>query len=69
MQHLNERFVLDLWLVTHVVGDQQTVVAAAGHWETLATPGTEFSWRESFCLAMVKPELGHLNSFWSTGSR
>jgi GGDEF domain-containing protein len=54
VQHLNERFGLDLWLVTHVVGDQQTVVASAGHWEALATPGTDFSWRASFCRSMVE---------------
>lgn len=54
VQHLNERFGLDLWLVTHVVDDQQTVVAAAGHWEALAAPGTDFSWRESFCVSMVE---------------
>jgi len=54
VQHLNARFGLDLWLVTHVVDDQQTVVAAAGHWEALAVPGTDFSWRESFCLSMVE---------------
>ncbi len=54
VQHLNERFGLDLWLVTHVVGDHQTVVASAGHWEALATPGTVFSWRASFCKSMVE---------------
>lgn len=54
VQHLNARFGLDLWLVTHVVDDQQTIVAAAGHWEALAVPGTDFSWRESFCLSMVE---------------
>jgi GGDEF domain-containing protein len=54
VQHLNERFGLDLWLVTHVVGDSQTVVASAGHWEALATPGTEFSWQDSFCRSMVE---------------
>jgi diguanylate cyclase len=54
VQHLNERFGLDLWLVTHVVGDKQTVVASAGHWEALATPGTDFSWRTSFCRSMVE---------------
>ncbi len=54
VQHLNERFGLDLWLVTHVVDDQQTVVAAAGHWAALAAPGTDFSWRESFCRSMVE---------------
>lgn len=53
VQHLNERFGLDLWLVTQVSGDQQTVVAAAGHWADLARPGTSFSWPDSFCVSMV----------------
>ncbi len=52
VQHLDTRFGLDLWLVTHVQEDRQTVVAAAGNWAALATPGTDFSWRESFCMAM-----------------
>lgn len=54
VHHLNERFGLDLWLVTHVEDDQQTVVAAAGHWAAMAQPGTGFSWRDSFCLSMVE---------------
>ncbi len=54
VQHLNERFGLDLWLVTHVVDDHQLIVAAAGHWEALAVPGTDFSWQESFCVAMLE---------------
>ncbi len=54
VQHLNDRYGLDLWLVTHVVDDQQTVVAAAGHWAALAAPGTDFSWKESFCVSMVE---------------
>ena len=54
MEHLDARFGLDLWLVTHVVEDHQNVVAAAGHWAALATPGTDFSWRESFCVAMLE---------------
>lgn len=54
VQHLDERFDLDLWMVTHVVGDQQRVVAAAGHWAELARPGTDFSWSQSFCLSMVE---------------
>lgn len=53
VQHLNARFGFDLWLVTHVVDDRQTVVAAAGHWEALAAPGTDFAWRDSFCVSMV----------------
>lgn len=54
VQHLEARFALDLWLVTHVTEDRQTVVASAGHWAALATPGTGFAWRESFCVAMLE---------------
>lgn len=54
VHHLNEHFGLDLWLVTHVKDGRQRVVAAAGHWDALAAPGTDFSWRESFCLSMVE---------------
>lgn len=54
VQHLDERFDLDLWLVTHVVDDQQMVVASAGHWAELARPGTVFSWSQSFCRSMVE---------------
>ena len=44
---------LDLWLVTAVQDDQQVVVAAAGPWSGLATPGTTFAWQDSFCLRMT----------------
>jgi diguanylate cyclase (GGDEF)-like protein len=54
VQHLNERVDLDLWMVTHVVGDEQIVVASAGHWAALAQPGTAFSWPESFCRPMTE---------------
>lgn len=54
VQHLNERFGLDLWMVTHVVDDQQIVVASAGHWKELARPGSEFCWADSFCLSMLE---------------
>ena len=54
VQHLNERVALDLWMVTHVVGDEQVVVACAGHWADLAHPGTAFSWPESFCRPMTE---------------
>ncbi len=54
VRHLNGRFGLDLWLVTHVVGDEQTVVASAGNWEALAAPGTDFSWRDSLCVSMLE---------------
>lgn len=53
VQHLNDRLGLDLWLVTHVDAGSQVVVAAAGHWVDLASPGTPFSWQDSFCLRMI----------------
>lgn len=56
VRHLNERLGLDLWLVTHVQGSDQTVIAAAGHWAALASPGTAFSWRDSFCLRMIEQQ-------------
>ena len=52
VEYLNARLGLDLWLVTHRDEDRQVVVAAAGHWVDLATPGTDFSWPDSFCLPM-----------------
>ena len=54
VQHLDTRFALDLWLVTHVEQDRQAVVASAGRWAALAAPGTDFSWRESFRVAMLE---------------
>ena len=53
MQHLHRRFGLDLWLMTHVDQDVQTVTASAGPWRALAPPGTAFSWRSSLCRRMV----------------
>lgn len=53
VQLLNTRLGLDLWMVTEVDGDRQTVVAAAGDWVGLAAPGTAFSWQDSFCLRML----------------
>jgi diguanylate cyclase len=44
---------MDLWLVTCVVDDRQSVVASAGRWADLAPPGTEFSWQASLCVRMV----------------
>jgi diguanylate cyclase (GGDEF)-like protein len=54
VKHLNQRADLDLWMVTHIEGDQQVVIASAGHWVDLAQPGTAFSWPDSFCLAMTE---------------
>lgn len=53
VQHLDELIDLDLWLVTAVEGELQTVVAAAGAWSSLTPPGTSFPWAQSFCLRMV----------------
>lgn len=53
VQELAADLGLDLWLVTAVQDDQQVVVAAAGPWSALATPGTTFAWQDSFCLRMT----------------
>jgi len=53
VQELATDLGLDLWLVTAVQDDQQVVVAAAGPWSALATPGTSFAWQDSFCLRMT----------------
>lgn len=53
VRHLHERHGLDLWLVTHVSGDDQVVVAAAGPWVALARPAAVFPWATSFCRQMV----------------
>ncbi len=50
---LHRRFGLGLWMVTHVDDDRQVVVASAGPWGGLASPGVAFSWAQSFCLRMV----------------
>ena len=54
MEHLDELVDLDLWLVTSVREDAQTVVASAGTWAGAASPGTTFRWRDSFCIRMVE---------------
>jgi len=56
VQELATDLGLDLWLVTAVQDDQQVVVAAAGPWSALATPGTSFAWQDSFCLRMTARE-------------
>ena len=56
VEHLADERGMDLWLVTHVTGDDQVVVAAAGAWSEMAAPGAVFSWSESFCRRMVHRE-------------
>ena len=51
MEQLQARFRLDLWLVTHVEGDRQLVVAASGAWRDVIRQS--YSWSESFCQLMV----------------
>lgn len=53
VEQLHAAVGLDLWLVTHVSGDEQTIVAAAGPWADLVPPGTVVGWQQSFCLPMV----------------
>ena len=56
VQHLGELVRLDLWLVTAVEHDTQTVVASAGPWSRVAPPGLVFPWQQSFCLRMLERE-------------
>lgn len=50
---LSRQLGMDLWLVTHVEGNRQQVVASAGNWAGLAPPGTVHPWLESFCVRMM----------------
>ena len=70
VQHLAELVGLDLWLVTAVEQDLQTVVASAGPWAEFAPPGLTFSWQQSFCLRMlerqgptVAPDIGDVPAY------
>ncbi len=54
VEHLNAVSPMDLWMVTQRVGGDQVVVASAGFWADLASPGTAFPWADSFCLRMVE---------------
>ena len=56
VRHLSEQLGLDLWLVTHVEGDQALVVASAGPWEELMPPGTAVPFSSVFCSRMVQRE-------------
>lgn len=53
VRDLHARFGLDLWMVSHVSGDIQEVVASVGPWAELARPGVALPWAGSFCLRMV----------------
>ena len=53
-EHLNAHVGMDLWLVTHVQGEEQLVIASAGPWQHLAQPGSLFAWSASFCLPMTQ---------------
>lgn len=54
VEHLDAIVGLDLWLVTAVSDEVQTVVASAGTWAPLAPAGSTFSWQDSFCVRMVE---------------
>jgi diguanylate cyclase len=58
VQHLRERFGLDLWMVSHTGADGQTVVASAGPWTELARPGAQFRWTESLCRRFLTTGAG-----------
>jgi diguanylate cyclase (GGDEF)-like protein len=53
VRHLHEQLGLDLWLVTHLEGDDLVVVASAGPWDELMPPGTRVPFRAAFCSRMV----------------
>jgi diguanylate cyclase (GGDEF)-like protein len=53
VRHLHEQLGLDLWLVTHVEGDELVVVASAGPWEQQMPAGTRVPWTTAFCSRMV----------------
>ena len=53
VQHLHEQLGLDLWVVSHLEGDEMVVVASAGPWEDLMSPGTRVPWSAAFCSRMV----------------
>ena len=54
VRHLHEQLGLDLWLVSHLEGDEMVVVASAGPWEELMPPGTRVPWTTAFCSRMVE---------------
>lgn len=54
VRDLHGRFGLDLWMVTHVDGERQVVVASAGGWSTVARPGAQFTWASSFCEQVAR---------------
>lgn len=53
VQDLHRRFGWDLWMVTHVDGPDQHVVASAGPWRDLAVTGRGVAWEISFCARMA----------------
>jgi diguanylate cyclase (GGDEF)-like protein len=53
VRYLQRRFGLDLWLMTHVAMDAQTVLASAGPWASTAPPGAVLPWSASFCRRMA----------------
>lgn len=53
VRDLHARYGLDLWMATHVDGERQVVVAAAGPWREHAPPGSSLSWADSFCWRML----------------
>ena len=54
VRHLHEQLGLDLWLVTHLERDELVVVASAGPWQELLSPGTRMPWGAAFCSQMVQ---------------
>jgi len=53
VSYLSHRFDMNLWLVTHVDGDRQHVIAAQGPWTRQVPVGSTLDWTKSFCARMV----------------
>jgi hypothetical protein len=49
---LHEQLSWDIWMVTHVSGDTQTVLCASPN--PHVHPGAQLPWEESFCRAMTE---------------
>lgn len=60
VSELMVRAPLDLWLVSHVQGARQQVLAAAGPWAVDLPPGTVLPWLSSLDLHMVAGTAPHV---------
>ena len=53
LAYLHKRMGFDLWMLTRTEGDQWIVLQSEDHGYGI-TPGSVFSWADSFCAEMVK---------------